>query len=321
MNIIVNQRQKAKPNYFVYYNDWTGEILSVGTAIRSGSPATYLETDNPIASDILKGLASNQNYIVCDGLNSQKELVGKSEFLRLSSKENQLFLLPPRANKQWDIRIRLFTANNKLVIEANQTSISKLVSLNAKKQIKLGTKTDFEFYVVRNNEPDYLIDIVKADAEGLINDGCVCIDAGHLIRHAGALDLAILTRRYFENYYFEVVDEMFVEPITATEKSSAWGIAGHLDSSHIELVQQGKYLAVYSKVSADQLFDQAGLWQPTLNFFVVDETPDHYIDMFSVNVSRLRTGQPERYQIDFDIDQVELIYANPRLRVSKRKIE
>ena len=321
MNIIVNQRQKSKPNYFVYYNDWTGEILSVGTAIRSDSPATYLETDSPIASDILKGVASDRNFIVCEQPDNQKQLVGKSEFLHFRKQEDQLSLLPRRANKHWDIRVRLFTVNSKLVIEANQNNISKLVSHNAKNQIKLDTKTAFEFYLVRDNDPDYLIDVVIADAEELINNVYICMDAAHLTRHSSTNDLAVLTRRYFENYYFEVVDEKFVEPATRIEKKSVWNIVKPLDDCHIELVQHGKYLTAYSRVSADQLFDQAGLWQPQLDFFVVGESPDHYLGGFSIDVSRLRIGQPEQYQIDFDIDQIDLIYANPRLQVSKRKTE
>ena len=311
MTITATPRQKSKPNYFVYYNDWTGEIVSVGTSLRSDSPATYLQTDNVIAYNIMRGLASEQDYIVVDGADDQKTLVGKSEFLHLRNQEDQLFLLPRIATQRWDIRIRLFTKNNKLIIDANQNNISKLVSHNARSRIKLDAKTAFEFYLIRENNPDHLIEVISVDAEELINNAYMSLDISHLSRYASMTDLAFMTRRYFENYD---TDE-------SRENATTWQVVQPLPGSHIELVQQGKYITVNSLVSADQLFDDAGLWKTQLEFFVVGDTPDHYMGSFSIDISRLRIGQLEKYQVDFDIDQIDLIYTNPKLRVSKRKME
>jgi hypothetical protein len=141
MTITVSPRQRSKPKYFVYYNDWTGEIISVGTEPRADTPAPFLETVDDAAGQIVRGEVNGQNYIISSDRFLEQRLIHKNEFLQLRRQEDELFLLPAAATDGWNIRARLFTKNKRLVIEANKDMLGRLVAHSLNRQIKLDVRT------------------------------------------------------------------------------------------------------------------------------------------------------------------------------------
>jgi hypothetical protein len=136
-------------------------------------------------------------------------------------------------------------------------------------------------------------------------------------------DVSILTRRYFESYYFQILDDVYVDTADQERQSQqgiVWQRAQTDSDAHLLFEQDGKYVSVTSLVTAEQLND-VGLHSLKMDFFVVGTTPDHYMGTFEVDVSRLRMGQQEKYEVDFDIEQIQLMYRNPLLRINKRKTQ
>ena len=323
MTITVRQRKRSKPEFYIYYNDWTGEIISVSTSSLSNSFAPCIVTEDPNAQKIIAGEINEQNFVISSDRYGEQKLMRKNEFLQLRKQEDDLFLLPEKKNADWNIRARLFLKNNRLVFEANKTMLSRLVAYSIGKEIKLNVRATFDFYLIKRDRPDALVDVYSIDAESLINYGYVVIDIKHVLMHSAISDLQLLTRRYFENYYFEIVNDAYVEPEEASdqnEKALSWRTAKTDGDAHLSFVQRGKYITVTSKVKAEQL-DDLGLHNLTMNFYVVGETPDQYHGTFDVDISRVRMGQEEKFEVDFDIDEVNLMYRNPYLKVDKRKIE
>jgi hypothetical protein len=320
MTVTVKRRQRSQPKYYIYFNDWTGEIISVGNSLRTECPAPYIETTDSNAAEILNGTLSNQQFIVSSNRFNEQKLIRKNEFLQLRQQEDSLFLLPDHRLQDWDVRAKLYLRNRKLVFEINRKKLKKFVAHTAEREMKLNARALFEFYVIRRDRPDYLVETFQVDASSLIRYGTACVDMGYVMSTVGLDDISILTRRYFENYYFELVNDAYVEKDQAEQyrPDNYWNLAVESGNAHISFVQKNDIVTVKSLVGAEQL-DDLGIHELKMPFFVVTESPDHYVDTFEVDMSRIRIGQTMKFQTDFDLDTVQILHRNPGIQVIKRK--
>jgi len=284
--------------------------------LRNDCPAPYIISKNENAYRIINGDISDQKFLIgIDDIGSER-LIKKTEYLRLKQKENALYLLPKKKKTDWDLRARLFLKNHKLVFEINKKRIKRLVAQSIKRQIKLNSQVDLEFYLTRKNYPDYLLDTIQIDADELIKKGQMVFEADSGIVFD---DISILTQRQFKNYYFEVLDDEFIDDHPLDNANAhIWRFAGGFRKPHIQITQKNDIVTIKSLVDSVKL-DQVGIHELNMNFYVVGESPDHYIDHFGVDMSRLRVGQSEKFQVNFDIEEVDLMYLHPSLRINKRK--
>lgn len=321
MTITAKRRKQRKLDCYIYYNDWTGEIISVGTSPRNDSLAPYIVTEDSNAYKILAGEINDQNFVISSDRYGKEQLVRKSQYLELRKKEDVLFLLPEAVVDEWDIRVRLYIKNKRLVVQANQNKIKKLVAHNIKNNIKLKAQAMFEFYLVRRDNPDYLVETIKVDAESLINYGRVVVDIRHVLTQVALDDISILTRRYFETYYFETINDIYVDTSEEdkSEHTFIWRQQDKPGPAHIRFTQTGDIVKVSSLVKSEQL-DDIGINQMMMSFFVIDGSPDRYLGEFAVDMSRVRMGQHEKFEVDFDLEEVDLLYQNSRLKIDKRKV-
>lgn len=321
MTITVKKRQKSKPKYYVYYNDWTGEILSVGTTLRKDTPAPVLETEDGAAARILQGKASSDQYIVSSDRHHKERLVEKSHFLQLRKQEDNLFLLPNQPMQHWDIRATLYKENSVIVFEVNNEIISRLISHNMQREIILDSSVIFEFYLIKNNEPDFLAKTISIDAKTLINHRKISFSILDILPVIRLDDISILTRRHLENYYFEILDGKFIDTSDSeSEQKQNWQLVQADIDAHLELTQHENIVSVSSVVTADQLTD-AGLYDRRMCFYLVGDSPDNYMAKMEIDVTRLRMGQTQKFAVDFNIMESNIMFHNPALRVNKRIIE
>jgi hypothetical protein len=316
MTVTIQKRAKSNPQYYVYYNDWTGEIISVGHAIRNDITAPLLVTQDDIAHQIIKGNDSDQNYVV----SNLPELVSKSEYLRLRICEEALYLLPNHKLEEWDIRVKLYK-NKMLVFEVNQAMISHLVAQNIRREIQIDGPDNLEFHITKDGDPDYLIQTISFALSDLIHNGQIVHHIGDVARYSNPYELSFLTRRYFKNYYFEVTDAEYVDTslVTTINLPHIWQAVKNQTGSHLAFTQYNNCVTLSSNISAEQL-TASGVLHRHMTFYVVGDSPDMYLAEFSMDMSRLRLGHQERFLVDFDIDDVNIIYQNPTLKVTKRKI-
>lgn len=320
MTITAKRRQKRNPKFFIYYNDWTGEIISIGHSLRKDCPAPYIESNDINAAGILSGDLNEQNFIVSSDRFNEQKLIRKNDFLQLRKQEDSLFLLPRQKLQDWDVRAKLYLRNYKLVFEINQKKLKKFVSHSVDREIKLNARALFEFYVIRRDRPDFLIEAFQIDAGSLIKYGAVCVDMDYVLSKVGLDDISILTRRYFENYYLEVLNDFYIETdqLEQTRNDNYWGHANNSGEGHISFTQHGNIVSVRSLVLAEQL-DSIGIQDREMPFFIVTDSPDHYIGTFDVDMSRIRVGRTMKFEVDFDLEDVNIIHRNPSVKVIKRK--
>ena len=321
MTVIRQQRQKSfdKPCY-IYYNDWTGEILSVGHSVRTDCPAPHFLCDHPDTIDIIAGIKSDKSYIINVPINNQPQLVKKTNYLQVAQRENKLYLLPETPLQQWDVRAIIYKANSMLVIEINTAMVSRLVAEHMRREITANADVVFTFYIIRKNMPDCLIQTIDINVNSLIKYGRVAVDITELNAFAGLTDIAIMTCRHYEHYYLELCDDKYVDNSVGTDSTvnhKKWQVVETDIEAHVEFNQTGEYVEITSIVDTDQLA-ATKLHQRMVKFYIVGDTPDRYHAELSVDINRLRMGKPTKFKIDFDIMDMNIIYQNHLLKVNKR---
>lgn len=320
MTITPKQRQRSTPEYYVYYNKWTGEIITTGRSEQQDTSNPYIITTDPIAARIVNGTDSEQNYIISGDRKGNNSIVSKSEYLHLRAKENVMYPVPQDRIDTWDIRATIYTTNNKIVVEANSSMIDRLVAFNMRSKATSQNDATFEFYMVKKNHPDHLIEFVSIPADDLISHRNVVLDVGDIIPYANISDVTMLTQRYFENYYFNIINDNYVDEDVRDESLiKKWQVAESGIAAHIDFSQTDKQLIVSSVVTTEQ-FIETGMPNNVMEFYIVGDTPDKFVTQLSVDMAKLQVGQLERFDIDFDINYVNIMYQNPKLKVNKRKI-
>src|SRR5210317_1034464 len=110
------------PSYFVFYNEWNGEITHVSRSKPVDNSQVFLETTDIVAKKILKGDVNERDYIVAFVDEENLGIIKRDDKLRLRSSEKTLHQISRTFKKDWDIRAKIYTGNNKLLLEINPTS-------------------------------------------------------------------------------------------------------------------------------------------------------------------------------------------------------
>jgi len=307
MTITLKPRQYSLNEFVVYYNELTGEIISVGKTVRDIEDP-YILTLDKIADRILQGTAYEYNYLVSENADGDKVIMTKIDTLQLQERRDNLFTIPRKKLKDWDMRVKFYTKNLKLVIEANSTILDRISLFQT-----------LEFYMTKHNMPDYLISSFDIDIKELVKTNIVVFDMQYITKYVNVDDIDILVRQDFKNYYFEILYEGFgkLEDDLVFNKSLQM-VKSNVKNSHIELNQIGNQLVVSSTMSIKQFID-IGIPSKILDFYVVGSTPDEFIRHIEIDMSKLQKGKVSQVAIDFDINDVSIMYQNSKLKVSKSK--
>lgn len=319
MTITVKTRKRKQANYYIYYNDWTGEILSVGQSIRNDSVLPYIVVQDENAGYIISGEKNVNDFIVDPS--TQDRLIVKNDYYHLREKENSLFLIPKNKAGEWDIRVRLFKKNHKLLFEINRARIKRIVSKNIGREIKVTGGKTLDFYITRKDRVDYLLETASVDVGELINQGYFLLDMEYVSSYAAYDEISLLTQKQFEFYTFDIVDQEYHENDHQIDaKPHIWNVANGGEDSHLRLSQADSIITVESLVKADR-FDNLGIAHKIVPLYIVGESPDNYLDRIDVDLSEIRLGRPEKFRVDFDLSQVNIMCQNMSLRIDKRKVK
>lgn len=315
-------RQKSKPEYYIYYDEWSGEIISVGHSLVDDTPdILYIISNDDSASKILNGSVNDRDYRVALNDDDEYVLMEKDSTLRLRKREEELFEIPNYKLEIWDIRIKIYAVNDIMTVEINQNSLRRLASYKMRHDIIVGSSEKLNIYVTKQNQPDFLISTLRLDPKKLLTSGMLVFDISNLKQYANHEKMGLLTRRQFKNYYFEVLNEKFISSTLqkTTYPNSRMNKAIKTTESHLDIVQFKNEIIITNKITEDQ-FDDIGLYQPTIPIYIIGDTPDQFYTKYDINLAQLRLGYIERFPFDYDLNDVDIVYHNPKLIISKRKI-
>ena len=115
MTITLKPRQYSLNEFVVYYNELTGEIISVGKTVRDIEDP-YILTLDKIADRILQGTAYEYNYLVSENADGDKVIMCKIGTRQLQEISDYLSTRPTEILTDWDDRVKFYTKNVMLFI-------------------------------------------------------------------------------------------------------------------------------------------------------------------------------------------------------------
>jgi hypothetical protein len=314
----VTRIKKDTPtNYYVSYDAWNGEITSIGTSEKSDED--YIVTVDPAAGKILAGKIPSNKYIVSFDDTGELLFLEKDNVIRLRSSENRLHQIPKHRLSQWDIRLKLYKENHKLLIEISTDSLKKLTSFTYNKHLSISKDSDLTIYVIRHNNPDFLITSLEIDPIELLENGNVIFDISKVTKYTSYDNIGFVTRRCFKNYYAEIVNDKLINTQKKLRKYKNNYVSRVYKNQegHLELTTDGTNITVQSLVKPNEL-GSIGLYNEELLLHVVGSTPDEYITTLVIDLKKIYNHGKYLINSNVDIRNYNLIHNKPNAKITLR---
>jgi hypothetical protein len=222
----------------------------------------------------------------------------------------------------WDIRCKIYTVNNKLLVEINPNSIAKLSNMTFKRELMIDDESDLTLYLTEYNNPDFFIKIIDISPTELLDSGNLVFDLTDIISTCNLHKLGILTRRCFKNYYVEILNDSLNVVQDTIIKHRSYVIHNTLNNfkfPHIEIYRNNSGgISVERKVSNTELED-LGLFEDKLFLYVVGETPDYFFGEFVIDINLLKSQKIINYDIDVDLKNINFLHKKHRIIISVKE--
>jgi len=199
--------EKPRPKYYIYYDEWTGDITNIGNRLHQGTENRitdpYVITDSSVAVDLMKGKISPKKYMVAD-LADGMTLIERNNALHIKKTENQLSLIPlAKATISSDVNLIFYKSNWLLEVNLNQDTIFKLTGRRFHKKFTESdnvNESKIVLYITEKNNPLILYETIEIDPIDLLNNGYVLVELDHLKTKTTQEDISFITRRIFKDY-------------------------------------------------------------------------------------------------------------------------
>lgn len=194
--------EKPLPKYYVYYDEWSGEIINVTNKYKVAKTPHLLTEDNT-AAEILLGHLNPKKYMVND-TSTGIFIISKSEAVKIKRHEDQLSKVaevPLTIDKE--INIIRYTESMKLEINISSDTLYRMTGRRHNKKFSQAENVNNSklcFYITEKNNPLRLIHTIEIDPIDLINNGYMLYDLWEYANVIGLNDIDILTRRVFKSY-------------------------------------------------------------------------------------------------------------------------
>lgn len=195
-------REKPQPKYYVYYDDFSGEITDItNKQIKNDNP--FIITEDNTASKIMMGVLNPKKWIIADLVDGMT-LVEKKDAIRLKEAENYLSKVPKVTfTADSDINIILYVNDWLMEVNVNQDTVYKLTGKRFNTTLDSSVNTTgsiMDLFIIKHNDPSYLVERLKIDPIELMNNGYLLFDLSHLQTKIGLNSLDVLTKRIFKSY-------------------------------------------------------------------------------------------------------------------------
>jgi len=194
--------EKPLRKYYVYYDEWSGEIINVSNKYKK-SDNPHLLTEDNTAAEILLGHLNPKKYIVNRSVDGEF-IMSKSEALVIKSHEDRLSKIAETSlSIDMEINIIRYIESMKLEINISGDTLYRMTGkrFNQKFSKALNTNNSvLYFYITEKNNPLRLIHTIELDPIDLINNGYMLYDLSEYTNVIGLNNIDILTRRIFKSY-------------------------------------------------------------------------------------------------------------------------
>lgn len=208
--------------FIVYYDEYTGEIIRIMNKIDTEENNPYMETSSNIARLILMGENDPRKFIIICTL-SGMDIVEKNEYVRIKQAENHLSkIVANNSNNDRDINLIFYKISGHLEININQDTIYKMTGRRFIKKAKinpeLGKYDNLILYIIKENDPNYLLDTIEVDLIKLIENGYIIYDLNHLGNYSNLVEIEVMTKRIFSSYGIKYKNTYYTNDINIRNK-------------------------------------------------------------------------------------------------------
>jgi len=196
--------EKPPHNYFVYYDEWTGEIQQI-TNRQKNSKWPFIKTRDEVASKLLMGVLNISKFQVAELLEGPV-LLPKSDVVRIKRAEEVLSSVPfAKPDTLSDINIILYKQDWKMEVNFSQDTLYRMTGKRYSNQTvinpELGGEYDkIQLFLIKDNDPTYLINTIEIDPVDLISSGFKVFELDNLRNVCALGDVRVLTKRIFKSY-------------------------------------------------------------------------------------------------------------------------
>ena len=194
-------------NFYVYFNEWSGEINAISNKVREELQDPYLKTTDPVVMDLMKGVKNTKKYVVADLVDGFK-LVEKTNYLRIKQAENYLSKVPQiKSTTNKDLNVVLYLSDYKVEVNVSTDLVYQLTGKVNSSQVKIQRDNVYEkivLYIIEKNNPLRLLETVEIDPVDLMERGYMLFDFSNLRNTIALADVEVLTRRVFKSYGLKI---------------------------------------------------------------------------------------------------------------------
>ena len=201
--VSIKQTKDIPHRFCVYFDDFTEEVITVTNRPREEIKYPYVLTTSEDAKKILTGDLNPQKYSVIEIANGYK-LVEKTESIRIKSAENFLSKLPIVKNNQ-DVNIIFYINSWKMEVNFNEDTLYRMTGRRYHKHISINEEKDgkydnMQLFLIKQNDPNYLIGTIEIDTKKLVSSGYILYDLHKLRAVCGLGEITVLTKKIFKTY-------------------------------------------------------------------------------------------------------------------------
>lgn len=202
--LIDKHKSKAPKKWCVYFDDENGDIVTVTNKPKQQIDFPYITTINDDARRILLGELNPIKYCVVEREDGYA-LSTRSEDLRIRSAEDFLTLIPTIKIANKDINILFYIDSWKMEVYFNEDTLYKMTGKRYHRNLKINSHLEGKydnviFYLVKQNDPNFLIHTLEIDTAHLLKHGYLVFDMHHLHTVCGLGDMSVLTKKIFKSY-------------------------------------------------------------------------------------------------------------------------
>jgi len=293
--------EKPLPKYYVYYDEWTGEIINITNKYKA-SENPHLVTEDNTAAELILGHLNPKKFIVMetpDGI----FLMPKQHQLRLKEEENHLSKVA-EIPLTTDREINIIKYTNSWMLEVNISSDAVYKMTGRRNNKKFSKKENVNnstiyFYIIEKNNPLNLIKTIKIDPIDLINKGFELFNLWDLQNVIGLNNIDILTRRIFKSYGLKS-KENYVSVEYLKRKNSR--------RNHYNITDVNKEAAFYISKSTEGWIFRSNFNSPdefkiysNLKIYITGDTPFDLKDTIVLPLTELGNHRELYVKTDADL--------------------
>ena len=189
MTISIIQKPKKLVDYYVYFEQWAGEIVNISSQPIENINHPYIITNDPITTKIMHGKADLFDYVV-----EGQQVISREDRQILRMGKSNIYEIEEGQNKEWDISLRMFK-NGMLQIEYNVQRIRHF-----------DTDIDIIFFITKKDDINFFVAHISTKLVDLIQEP-LYFDLKHIRQYIDIFDVSFITYRQFEYYNLEFIDE------------------------------------------------------------------------------------------------------------------